>query len=514
MFDTTVLGSWSVILSAGVVVLTGLVLSQRRGNLPPGPRGLPIIGNLLNVPLKHPWRVYARWAQKYQSDILSLRIPGATLIILNKGSIVNDLFSKRALIYSDRPQSTLFEMMGVSRLIVFQNYGEKWKSYRRTFKHDFEAETNSASRSHELAASRRLLRRLLKTKNHEKELRLTAGDAILSVTYGLSPSGEDDSYVALADETMTLLADVGRGGFIVDALPILKLLPSWFPGAGFKDKVARGAKLVDTAIRTPFETVKAEMATGNFKSSVASRYLASLDDFTNTPDKLVDDMRNVLGIAYLGGADTTVAQLCSFTLAMLLYPEVQKKAQKELDAVLHGRFPDFGDYGKIPYIEAIVHEVLRWNPMTPLGVFHVLNQDDSYEGYVFPKGSICVANVWAILHDEELYGPKPDEFIPERFLNKDGTINPKRADTDAAFGFGRRICPGRVIAREFVWIAVAHLLTAYDIVDGTDKDGKPLDRAKIEYTSEMISFAPHVNCTFRLRPGVTEGMIHDAIEAL
>ncbi|KAK7461742.1 hypothetical protein VKT23_008171 [Stygiomarasmius scandens] len=483
------LSSTNVFILAAIVVLPVLLLqSRRRSSLPPGPRKWPVIGNLLDVPMKHPWKVYKRWAQEYNSDILSLEIPGATLIILNKLNIVQDLFVKRALKYSDRPQSTLFDMMGVSRLMVFQNYGERWKHYRKTFRHDFEVEASSASRTHELAAVHRLLKRLLNTNDHERELRLTAGDAILSVTYGIQPDydGTSESYIALADETMTLLADVGRGGFIVDALPFLKLLPSWFPGADFKAKAQRGAKLVDTAIKTPFEYVKIEMNKGTAVSSVASRFLASLDDFNLAPDTRIDDMRNILGIAYLGGADTTVAQLCSFTLAMLLYPEVQKKAQAALDAHLQGRLPDFSDYGQIPYIEAIVNEVLRWNPMTPLGVFHVLNEDDSYEGYVFPKGSICVPNVWAILHDEELYGPQPHEFIPERFLTAHGEMNPKMTDTEVAFGFGRRICPGRDIAREFVWIAVASLLAVFNIYDGVDKKGQPLGKDKIEYTSEMI----------------------------
>ncbi|KAK7035404.1 hypothetical protein VNI00_011935 [Paramarasmius palmivorus] len=466
MFDTT------SILVTLVLVTVSISLYRKKEKLPPGPRGLPVIGNALDVPLKHPWKVYARWAKKYNSDILSLRIPGATLVILNKHSVILDLFSKRARLYSDRPQSTIFQSLGVSRLMVFQNYDDRWKSYRKAFKHEFEDDTRDGSRVHGLVAARRLLQRLLNTKNHEDEMRLTAADAILSQTYGIKPSKGDDSYVHLADETMTILADVGRGGFVVDALPFLKWMPSWFPGAGYKTKVAKGAELVDQAIKTPFEVVKSEM---------------------------------------VGGADTTVAQLRSFTLAMLLYPEVQKKAQKAIDSVLHGRLPDFSDYGSIPYIEAIVMENLRWQPMTPLGVFHVLNEDDTYAGYTIPKGSICIPNVWAVLHDESIYGPDVEEFIPERFLRKDGTFNAD-ISMEAAFGFGRRTCPGRVIAKEFVWLAAASILSVFDICDGRDANGQPLDRNKIEYSSEMISFAPNIKCTFKLRPGVSESIIHNAID--
>ncbi|KAE9386746.1 cytochrome P450 [Gymnopus androsaceus JB14] len=424
----------AVVLLLGLLAFSRFYLYQRKTSLPPGPRGWPIIGNLLDVPLMHPWKVYDRWAKQYDSGILSLRIPGATLIILNDLNIVQDLFSKRALIYSDRAHPSVLNMMDVSRLFVFQDYGEKWKHYRMVFKHQFEANKDVPSRIHELAATRRLLGRLVKAENHEKELRLTAADAILSITYGIQAGWSGSIRKMRNVEPLNL----------VDALPLLNMLPSWFPGAQFKEKATRGKKLVDQVLQTPFEYVKAEVAKGTAVSSVASLFLASLEDVDSASQKELDDFQNILGTAYLGGADTTVSQLCSFTLAMLLYPNVQRKAQAILDSTINGRLPNFTDYGKIPYIDAIVNEILRWNPMTPLGVFHVLNRDDTYKGYTLPKGAICMPNIWAILHDEQRYGPHVNEFIPERFLTEDGgKMNPDISDVDAAFGFGRRVCPGR-----------------------------------------------------------------------
>ncbi|KAJ3508248.1 hypothetical protein NLJ89_g5859 [Agrocybe chaxingu] len=197
---------------------------------------------------------------------------------------------------------------------------------------------------------------------------------------------------------------------------------------------------------------------------------------------------------------------------MLLYPEAQGKAQRALDSVLHGRFPNFGDYGKIPYIDALVHESLRWNPIAPLGLFHALKEDDEYMGYILPKGSICVGNVWAMFRDEDRYGTQVDEFIPERFLKDDGTIDQNRANTSGAFGFGRRACAGESIVRDFAWIVFASILTAYEIVDGTDMGGQPLDQSKIEFSNDFISSPPYIKCRFRLRPGVSESMIYNAAE--
>ncbi|KAH9946929.1 cytochrome P450, partial [Amylocystis lapponica] len=79
--------------------------------------------------------------------------------------------------------------------------------------------------------------------------------------------------------------------------------------------------------------------------------------------------------------------LCSFVLAMALHPlDVQKKAQAAVNAALQGRLPDFSHLGRIPYVDALVNEVLRWNPIAPpLGMFHAANKDDSYTGYTIPR---------------------------------------------------------------------------------------------------------------------------------
>jgi len=130
---------------------------------------------------------------------------------------------------------------------------------------------------------------------------------------------------------------------------------------------------------------------------------------------------------------------------MAIYPEVQKKAQKELDS-LNGdqRLPDFTDFEHLPYLAAIVNEVFRWHPVTPFAVYHVSTEDDAYNGYNIPKGSILIPNAYAVLRDETIFGPDTDSFKPERFMtSSNGMKAPDFSDIDTAFGFGRRACPGR-----------------------------------------------------------------------
>jgi cytochrome P450 len=152
------------------------------------------------------------------------------------------------------------------------------------------------------------------------------------------------------------------------------------------------------------------------------------------------------------------------------------KAQKLIDEVVgRGRLPGYEDRKKLPYIEAIVEEVLRWRPIASAGVPHRNMVQDTYEGHTIPKGSIIVANHWAIGRDASVFGQSPEEFTPERWLlddtaPADGSAR-RKAEVEAelknmptiGFGYGRRMCPGRHIARSSLWIQIARLLWAFDI---------------------------------------------------
>jgi len=123
---------------------------------------------------------------------------------------------------------------------------------------------------------------------------------------------------------------------------------------------------------------------------------------------------------------------------MVLNPKAMKKAQEELDRVVgEGELPDFSHKDNLPYIDALVKEVLRWNPSLPITVPNRAMQDDVYRGYFIPKGATVIKNVWAIFRDPKVY-PDPEAFNPDRFL-KDGKIDPLVFNPeDRAFGTGRR----------------------------------------------------------------------------
>ena len=149
-------------------------------------------------------------------------------------------------------------------------------------------------------------------------------------------------------------------------------------------------------------------------------------------------------------------------LAMVVYPEVQVRAQAELDEVVgRSRPPTFADVPSLPYIRAMVKETLRWSPIAPFGVPHASTEDDWYEGMFIPKGTICLQNMWVLNSDPEVFGSNAAEFDPARYLDEKGQVKmvmESREEGHVTFGYGRRACIGRHVTEGTLAIDFATLL--------------------------------------------------------
>jgi cytochrome P450 len=177
------------------------------------------------------------------------------------------------------------------------------------------------------------------------------------------------------------------------------------------------------------------------------------------------------------GAETTATTLLWWTLAMIAFPEVQRRAQAEIDAVVgRDRFPTFVDAPRLPYVRAIIKEVLRWRPTLMLGVPHAATEEDWYEGMFIPKGTVCISNLWHCNHDRAVFGEDADEFRPERHLDERGESLPGPVETYQAghvgFGFGRRICVGKDMANDSLFIDTVRMLWAAKLERARDENGK------------------------------------------
>jgi cytochrome P450 len=180
------------------------------------------------------------------------------------------------------------------------------------------------------------------------------------------------------------------------------------------------------------------------------------------------------------GFETTSTTLKWWVLAMVAFPEVQHQAQAELDTVVgRTRLPTFADAPRLPYVRAVIKEVLRWRPAVERGAPHEAAEDDWYEGMFIPKGATCMANIWHCNHDRAIFGDDADDFKPERHLDvKREEVLPGPRETNGeghvAFGFGRRVCVGKHLANDSLFIMTARMLWAATLKCARDENGKEL----------------------------------------
>jgi cytochrome P450 len=298
---------------------------------------------------------------------------------------------------------------------------------------------------------------------------------MLKMAYGYTiDSQKPDLLISMIERT---LANFSRAavpmGWAVDILPALRYLPDNFPGAKFKESARRWRKTLETSAYIPYRFVQRQVAADDHRPSYVSKMIEQLKHDGDGKLSPEDEQTIIWTAASLYGAaaDTTVITLSAFALAMLQFPQVQRKAQQEIDAVIGlNRLPTFSDREKLPYINAIVKEATRWWPVIPMGFPHKATESFHHEGLHVPKGAYLLPAVWWFLHDPAVYSD-PERFDPERFL-------PPRSEPDPeseAFGYGRRKCPGRFFADAGIYLNIAQTLAAFHIGKAVDKHGKEIE---------------------------------------
>ncbi|KAK0234231.1 cytochrome P450 [Armillaria fumosa] len=480
----------------GLILAWYLFRKTRRSTapLPPGPRGLPFIGNLLDMPSEKEWLTFAKWGEKY-GDITSVSILGKRMVVINSVPIAIALLDKKSLISSDRPFFAMSgELIGWKNGLALMPYDSRFRNLRRLAHQLFG--TNAAMKQFlpmvELETHRFLKRISAKPEELSAHIRKTAGAIILQISHGYAIQEENDPFVKLAEETVVQFSlSAAPGGFLVNLIPILRHIPEWFPGAGFKRTAREWALVLSEFLERPHNYVKQEMAAGRARLSFTSSHL---EGGVSAEEEC--DIKWLAASLYAGGADTTVASVYAFFKAMLLYPEVQAKAQAEIDAVIgDDRLPRFDDRERLPYINALVLEVFRWHTVGPTGLPHCVTEDVIQSGYFIPKGSLILANIWTMLHDPTVYN-EPFKFNPDRFIRTERK-EPELDPYEMVFGFGRRICPGRVLADASIFLSCAMVLAVFDISKYSENG--VVFEPDTEHTAGTISHPTPFKCTIQAR---------------
>ncbi|KAJ4289855.1 hypothetical protein N0V90_011187 [Kalmusia sp. IMI 367209] len=242
----------------------------------------------------------------------------------------------------------------------------------------------------------------------------------------------------------------------------------------WRDHIRRYTNALTTQIIFGFRTI--DINDKNMHALFEPCFSADLVQAQKKED-LSDNLASyLLGSLHEAGSDTTWSTLIGFIQAMLLYPDVARKAQEDLDRVCGDRLPILEDGPQLQYIRGCVKESLRWMPTVILGAPRAVMKDDMYLGYRIPKGATIMMNVWALHNDEEHF-PNPRVFDPSRYANdfqsaSEAAHNPDFSQRDHyTFGAGRRLCQGMHIAERSLFLAVARLLWAFDFQLQKDENG-------------------------------------------
>ncbi|THU96158.1 cytochrome P450 [Dendrothele bispora CBS 962.96] len=463
----------------GLAILLALIIYFRQSSLRskglkplPGPKGLPIIGNLLQIPRARSWLKFTEWRNQY-GDLIGLNFAGHDLIVIGSSKIAADLLDRRSAIYSGRPKSIVGCVLTGDMVFGFSQHNDLWRTMRRGSQEALGPQITKKYYTMQEIEGLLLIDDMLKDPyNWDAHLKRTSASLMMGIIYGVPPIRDYlDPVIVRANLFVDRITHAALPGcFLVEYFTWMQHLPRWMsPWRCYAEYNFNSDSLMFEDL---FGGVKNRLDAGDETPSVAADVIR-YDKNLGMTDKQAAWFSATL---YTAGTETTSVQVAWVIVAMILYPATMKKAQEEIDRVVgRGRLPGFSDYEHLPYICAMVKEILRWGGITPLAAPHRLCQDDVYDGFFIKKDTVCVVNVWALSRDHDIYGADADDFNPDRHLDSNGRLKLSVPDTHDeshhAFGFGRRICVGRHISKNSIFIQIAFLLWAFDIKPGKDVNG-------------------------------------------
>ncbi|GJE96484.1 cytochrome P450 [Phanerochaete sordida] len=498
-------------LAFGLIFVCALFTSlAKRPRYPPGPKGLPVVGNLFDVPVDNPWIRYTQLGQQLGSDIIHFEVLGRHIVVLNSVKAARDLLEKRSSNYSGRAESVMFtDITGWHRNWALWPYDDGYKAHKKAFAQHFRPEALPKYHATQVKGVHTLLKSILDSPDaFHAHVECLTGQVLLEIVYGFQVARGEPLLALVGQAVFTLKQIADANVYLADVIPIFKYLLSWFPGAGFKWQAAIWKKLVDGMYEEPYRRYKAALSEGAYMQCLTTA-LMSLTEDSEAPESADMLTMSIAGTTYGAGAGTTMDSIQSFILAATMFPETQLAAQREIDNVLgRQRLPTIEDEAALPHVTTMMYELLRWSCVGPIALPHKSEADDEYDGYFIPGGTVMIANVWSMLHDASAF-PDPECFDPTRFLAEDGTLNSDMSFVSEAFGFGRRICPGRHFARDFIWLAIANILAVFTVAPALDDQGGEL-KLTAEFTTRSMRCPLPFKCRFIPRFPEADSLIRSA----
>jgi cytochrome P450 len=443
------------------------IFGKKKYNLPPGPTPLPLIGNLHQM--KYRGQLYLEYAdlKKKYGDIVTHHIGPMRMVILNDAEVTRDLLLRQGNYTSNRPYIRMLEQFsGGGQDIVFADPSIRWKIQRKLAHSALRKFASGEALENILESVFETLDEHIQNVGHIDVFNTTfhvAYNIIASMSFGKKFKFEDP-YL----QKMININKEAEGNFsfvdLTQILPSLKFIPT------------RASKIMDRAM-----SLITNMLDETWKSHQTSFDKDHLTDFTyhlinaiQEADMDPDDSKAIklleprhywyiLNDLFIAGTETTRHTLTWIWLYLAAFPEVQKKAQAEVDAVI-GRDGRVSARAReqLPYVDAVLHEVMRIRPVVPTGVMHLTTQDIKAGKYDIPKGTTLVQNTWSI-HFDPKHWHDPEAFLPGRWLDNQGKYVFQQSGF-MPFQVGKRSCVGEGFAKLELHILTTMMLQKHTLV--------------------------------------------------
>ncbi|XP_054856464.1 cytochrome P450 2J2-like [Eublepharis macularius] len=435
---------------------------RRSKQFPPGPRPLPLIGNLLQFDMRNPLKDFDKLAQKY-GPIFSLHMGGTLFVFVHGFPLVKEVLVTRGTEFAGRPQNPVIEVITKRKGIISVPYGQVWKEQRR-FSLMVLRNFGLGKRSVE---ERILDEATVLMQSFEENMREpfdpfcfidnAVTNIISNFLFGKRFGYDDHSLRNILDlvhQNMKLAA--GLWAQLYNAVPLVRGLP--LP----HQTILNNAVKVMAFFSKELEEHKATLVSGEHRDYIDA-YLEEMQKPENKGSSFEEEgLFIILSDLFIAGSETTSSTLLWALLYMMTFPEVQEKCQAELDAVL-GNNSDikYEDRDKLPYTNAVIHEIQRFANVVPLGVAHAPIKDMQLWGYTIPKEASVITNLISVHRDQSQW-KYPYEFNPSNFLNEKGEF--VKSEAFLAFSAGPRGCLGVSLARMELFLFFTSILRKFKLV--------------------------------------------------
>ncbi|KAF2021900.1 cytochrome P450 2E1 [Aaosphaeria arxii CBS 175.79] len=417
----------------------------------PGPKGYPIIGSIPDVPVKNGFIKFAEWGKEY-GDVYQVNLAGHNHVWIMTDELARNMMAKKGLIYAARPC--------VPALIEDNRTGQR-KFANVVMR---ESEKVMFHRYPEIEAKRMLVELLEEPDRYNHAMESFVARITCRLAWGHS-EGSDE----LKQRARELLIVVSPTGSVLNRLTFLMNLPDWLVPAKAWER--RRLHTEEMFFQIMQAEVEADMREKRAPTSWMRTFLENKSKFGFTYDM---EGAFAVGMHGIAGALTIAAPIQTFCLAMCFYPQYLKMLQEELDRVCGDRLPRAEDRPNLPFLRAVIRECLRWRPPVPTGIPHALAEDDEFNGYFIPKGSIIHPLEWSIARDPELF-PDPEAFNPCRWVEpsyptyKEPLTEYPTIINSTQFGYGRRLCQGQTVADEDLLIGIGSIAWLFNLQRNPDE---------------------------------------------